>query len=275
MRVRNCAGVMFSEFLQDRGDYVARHVVAQALEAGAALVEVSLRVDADFVPLPHFEGWPRKQHLARDALRQRDFQIGAALHHRGAPRGLIGDDGIRTEDQHRAVQDRIGGPGIVHDLVVRAFDEFARDIGWQTLRQPVLDRLVQKRSDGDGVDCLRHDVRSAGYVIAAAGGAQHHSEYDDCNPSHKNWLIRNWLPTTTAFSAASRRLSAASQHQQACGSLRSIFTATTAPPSCPATPTAVGGSRSERRTSMRSSVKADSTASTPGFSSNSTHSERL
>src|SRR5437660_9841740 len=58
-----------SKILQDRSDYVASHVAAQAAQRGVALIEVSRGVaDTDFVDLPHIETWPGENDLAGGTL---------------------------------------------------------------------------------------------------------------------------------------------------------------------------------------------------------------
>src|SRR5579863_5699217 len=79
--------------------------------------------------------------------------------------------------------------------------------------------------------------------------------------------------TVSAFSAASRRLSATIQNHAARGWLGSAAIAPTLNPLCPAILTLVGGSSG--RTSRPASASARASGLGPGFSSNSTHTEKL
>ena len=107
----------------------------------------------------------------------------------------------------------------------------------------------------------------AGDVIAAAGRA--------ATSQRKRASRRAFIPasraTATAFSAASRRLSATNQNQQAAGWLRSSVIAPTAMPLCPACPRCWAARDRRRALRCRSAASDFPSASTPGFSSNSTH----
>src|ERR1035438_5889484 len=246
------------EILQNGAHHGLRHVLAQAHDGSSALIEILLRVGRNLVALAHFHVGPRKQRLAAGPLGEGDLQGDYHLYAGGAAARLIEQGGKIAEADHAAAQHGIRLGGIVDQLVFRVRDQLARDIGRQQARQLIAGAV------------LRRESARARNVVPAAGQSRHHRQPCRREPGHGSCRA-----TSAAFSAASRKLSATSQNQQASGLLRSTETAPTAIPPWPAWPTLVGGSNSPVRTSMGPTAKLASRASMPGLPSNSTHAEIL
>src|SRR6185312_14765384 len=100
--------------------------------------------------------------------------------------------------------------------------------------------------------------------LIAAGGKQQRADHgDDRDELH---IVSRAM--SAAVSAASRRLSAASQIQTALPSFLSGVMAPTEIPLCPAMPALSGGSTSLLRTSIQSPLSVCSSDMTSGASSN-------
>src|ERR1700679_1632362 len=101
----NWAGVM-SEIFEDRADYRARHVVAQALQRGRHFVEILLRAYADLVALAKLHVRPFEEHLAA-FVRQFDLDYDHYLGARAAAGYRIG---------HRRAREHIGDGAGKHGI---------------------------------------------------------------------------------------------------------------------------------------------------------------
>src|SRR5262249_21705376 len=157
-------------------------------------------------------------------------------------------------------------------LVAGAGDEFACDRSRNAVCQPVAGRVVGKRRNGDGVDGFRKQICLAAYMITTRGEQQ--SRQKQSAQLHGASLAKACSGTPTAFSAVSRKLSAAIQNHAARGWLRSTEIAPTAMPLWPARPTLFGGSSPGARTSIRADWRDPASVSAPRFNSNSTQTEK-
>src|SRR6266545_246809 len=167
MRAASWAGVIGSEVLQDGADHRARHVAAQAVHSGAALVEIGLGIDADLVTLAHFHAGTLEQYRAAFAVGESKLQDDVGLHAGGAAGYGIVNSGIGAEVHDRAGEDSVGDVRVGDDCVASAYDELARDVAREAVGELVALGYVAEGGDGYGFDVLGEEAGSAGDVVAA------------------------------------------------------------------------------------------------------------